>query len=209
MGLIGIGLGAFSAIGDTIAVLAAPANAVGPWIVAAYVTGILAGHPRSGAGAGAAVLVLGIVTYYAGVRLIWGEGFVDPVRAAAVWGIVALVAGAPLGLAGGAWAGGDARWRVPSVALLSGLLLAEAMTRFVEVEGWTGIDLGRTALQVWASDTIAALVAPLILLERRQLGIALRGERRCRYRWCPRPGADDVAHPRIGDRLTTPPTRRG
>jgi hypothetical protein len=51
------------------------------------------------------------------------------------------------------------------VALLSGLLLAEAIARFVEVDGWTGVDLGRTALQVWAYDTIAALLAPVLLLE--------------------------------------------
>jgi hypothetical protein len=48
----------------------------------------------------------------------------------------------------------------------SGLLLAEAVTRFIEVEGWTGIDLSRTALQVAAVDTLVALVVPVPLLER-------------------------------------------
>jgi hypothetical protein len=158
----------FSVAGDSVPVLAAPANAVGPWIVVAFAAGIVARRPRAGALAGAATLILAVVTYYVGVRLVWGEAFVDPVRAAAVWGIVAVLVGAPVGAAGGAWAGGDPRWQVPSVALLSGLLLAEAITRFVEVEGWTGIDLGRTALQVWASDTIAAAVAPILLLDRRE-----------------------------------------
>jgi Family of unknown function (DUF6518) len=167
--LIGIGLGVFSVVGDTVSILAAPANAIGPWIVAAYVAGIVARRPGAGAVAGATALVLAVVTYYVGVRLVWGDAFVDPVRATAVWGVVAVLVGAPLGLAGGAWSAGDPRWRVPSVALLSGLLLAEALTRFVEVEGWTGIDFGRTALQVWAYDTVAALFAPILLLERRQL----------------------------------------
>ena len=169
MALISIGLGVFSVVGDAIPVLAAPANAVGPWIVAAYAIGAVTGRARSGAVAGAAGLVVAVVTYYVGVRLVWGEAFVDPLRATAVWGVVAVAVGVPLGLAGGAWAARDARWRVTSVALLGGLLLAEALTRFVEVEGWTGIDLGRTALQVCAYDTLGAILAPLLLLERRQL----------------------------------------
>jgi hypothetical protein len=166
LALLGIGLGTFSVVGDTVPFLAAPANAVGPWIVVAFAAGVVARRPRPGAVAGAIVLVLAVVTYYVGARIVWGDAFADPLRATAVWGVVAVLVGAPLGLAGGAWAGGEARWRVPSVALLSGLLLAEAITRFVEVEGWTGIDFGRTALQVWAYDTIAALLAPLVLLER-------------------------------------------
>jgi hypothetical protein len=103
---------------------------------------------------------------------VWGASFADPVRATAVWGAVAVLVGVPLGLAGGAWAAGDPRWRVPSVALLSGLLLAEAIARFVEVDGWTGVDLRRTALQVWAYDTIAALLAPVLLLEPGRRGRA-------------------------------------
>jgi hypothetical protein len=172
--VIAVCLGAFSVVGDTITVLAAPANAVGPWIVAAYAAGIIGRRPRPGALAGMAVLVVAVVTYYVGARLLWGDAFVDPLRATAVWGVVAVLIGAPLGLAGGAWAGGDSRWRVPSVALLSGLLLAEGVARFVEVEGWTGIDLGRTALQVWAYDTIAAVITPILLLEpeRRAAGYA-------------------------------------
>lgn len=183
LALLGVGLGTFSVVGDTVPFLAAPANAIGPWIVVAFAAGIVAGRPRPGAVAGAGVLVLAVVAYYVGVRMVWGEAFVDPLRATAVWGAVAVLVGAPLGLAGGAWAGGEGRWRVPSVALLSGLLLAEAITRFVEVEGWTGIDFGRTSLQVWAYDTIAAVLAPILLLERPRwatayaasLGVAVVG----------------------------------
>lgn len=172
MGLLGLGLGAFSVVGDTVPVLAAAANAVGPWIVVAFVAGVVAGRPRVGAAAGSGTLVLAVATYYVGGRLLWGDSFVDPVRASAVWGFVAVVIGAPLGMAGGTWAGGDDRWRAPSVALLSGLMLAEAITRFVEVGGWTGIDLGRTALQVWLYDTIVAITAPLLLLDQRHWGTA-------------------------------------
>jgi hypothetical protein len=169
---LGVGLGVFSAVGDGIVFLAAPANAVGPWIVAAFAAGVVAGHERSGAIFGALALVVAVVTYYVGVRLMWGDAFIDPLRASAVWGAVAILVGAPLGLAGGAWAGGDERWRVPSVAVLSGLLFAEAIARFVEVEGWTGIDLGRSALQVWLIDATAAIIAPLVLLDRQRWAAA-------------------------------------
>ena len=76
------------------------------------------------------------------------------------------MAGAPTGLAGGAWAGPNLRRRMLSVAFLAGILLAEAIARFVEVEGWTGIDMTRTALQVAAVDLAAAVAAPLVLSVR-------------------------------------------
>ena len=69
--------------------------------------------------------------------------------------------------------------RAPSRAgggLLSGLLLAEAIVRCVEGEGWTGYDLGRTALRVTTIDLIVAGAAPILLMRRdraRAYGVAI------------------------------------
>lgn len=73
--------------------------------------------------------------------------------------------GSLLGAAGGAWA---AQGRYPTFGptVLAGALLAEAAHRFILVEGWTGIDLARTARQVALVDTVAAILVPLLLLER-------------------------------------------
>ena len=179
--LLGAGLGLFSAFGDRmpidtpLVVLVALANAVGPWVVVAFLAGAATRTARSGATLGAAALVMAVATYYVTSTLAYGSDFVDPVRAIVVWGVVALVVGPPLGAAGATWAAGGPL-AAPAVGLLSGLLLAEAIVRFVEVEGWTGYDLGRTALQVTAVDAIVAVLAPALLLRRNRavaIGVAV------------------------------------
>ena len=175
MAVLGLALGTFSIVGDRIPLLAAPANAVGPWIIAAFASGAAARSVRAGAGLGAGALVIAVAVYYAGARLAYGDVFVDPARATAVWGLVALVVGGPLGAAGAVWSTTE-RHRASAVGVLAGLLLAEAIVRFVEVEGWTGYDLGRTALRVTTIDALLALAAPVLLLRRdraRAYGVAI------------------------------------
>jgi hypothetical protein len=182
--LLGIALGAFSLVGDLLpadtplVVLVAMANAIGPWLAVAFVAGAIGGSPRGGAIggsprggaiAGSLALVAGVLTYYAGVQVVWGAALAEPGRATVAWGAVALVTGATVGAAGGAWSDAAHRWRSPAVGALVGLLLAEGAARFIEVEGWTGLDFGRTALQVWAVDGAAAILAPLLLLRRQRL----------------------------------------
>ena len=72
--LLGIAVGTFSAIGDAISFLAAPANAVGPWVAAAFAAGAIAERPRAGAVGGMVALLVAVVAYYVGVRVLWGAG---------------------------------------------------------------------------------------------------------------------------------------
>jgi hypothetical protein len=173
--LLGIALGAFSLVGDLLpadtplVVLVAMANAIGPWVAVAFVAGAIGGSPRGGAIAGSLALAAGVLTYYMGVLVVWGAVLAEPGRATVAWGAVAFVTGATVGAAGGAWSDAGHRWRAPAVGALVGLLLAEGAARFIEVEGWTGLDFGRTALQVWAVDSAAAILAPLLLLRRQRL----------------------------------------
>lgn len=179
--LMGVALGLFSVLGDRLPldtpliVLVALANAVGPWVVVAFLVGSGELTARAGAAMGAIALLVAVACYYLAAQLALGSVFVDPQRATAVWGAVALLVGGPLGAAGATWAAGGRR-AAAAVGLLSGLLLAEALVRFVEVEGWTGYDLARTALQVAAVDAIVAALAPALLLRRDRAvayGVAL------------------------------------
>jgi hypothetical protein len=177
---LGIGLGLFAAVGDNLPldtpliVLVALANAVGPWVVVAFFAGEPGRSAVHGAAIGAATLIVAVVTYYFGTTSTVGSVFVDPARATAVWAVIAIAVGGPMGAAGAAWSSGDRGRRIVAVGLLAGLLLAEAIARFVEVEGWTGYDLARTALQVAAVNAIVATLAPILLLERdRRLAAAV------------------------------------
>jgi hypothetical protein len=167
----GVALGAFAAAGDrlpvdTPLVLVALANAVGPWLVVAFLSGSAAATMRTGATLGTVTLLVAVVAYYVVAATVLGGPYVDPTRASVVWSLIAVAIGLPTGAAGAAWASGTGRWRIAGVSLLAGLLLAEAVSRFVEVEGWTGYDLGRTALQVAAVDGAAAFMAVWLLAAR-------------------------------------------
>jgi uncharacterized protein DUF6518 len=161
-------------------VLVALGNAAGPWLAAAFAAGMLQRAPRWGALSGALALGTAFVAYYASYELSARLGSGPPLadgagRYALVWLGVATLAGPLFGAAGAAWAAGTERERSWAVALLAGALLAEAAHRFISVEGWTGIDMTRTALQVAAVDVVAAAVLPLLLSERGSLGVAAGG----------------------------------
>jgi hypothetical protein len=172
---IGLMLGILSAWFDSLPVdtplivLVAMANAVGPWLAAAFLAGSWMGDSRRGALAGLLALAVGVPAYYAGIRLIYGDRLAESaLLTAGVWLAAAVLAGPLFGAAGALWATHADRWRVLAVGLLAGGLLAEAAQRFIELEAWDGIDLARTSMQVAAVDTLAAAILPLVLLAPRQ-----------------------------------------
>jgi hypothetical protein len=173
--LLGVLLGLFSARGDGVQlmVINGLANAASPWIILAFAAGALQRAPRDGALAGAVALLAAVVTYYAGF-LAGGAAFLLPFLA--VWAVAAVVAGGLLGLAGGAWRSDRARWGAAAVALVCGLLLAEAAHRLILLEVWTGIEWDRTYMQVAVADIVGAGVALLVLRSGtrwRRLAVAL------------------------------------
>lgn len=170
--LLGVAVGIFSSRADLLPpdtllhVVVVMGNAVGPWVVVGFAAGAVQGALRSGAAGGAVALCVGVATYYAAALLTWGNrapAFLPAL--AALWLVVAAMSGGVVGAAGGGWkAGGPFRLHGP--IFLAGALLAEAAYQFVQVEGWRGIDVARTGVQIAAIDTTVALVVPLVLLER-------------------------------------------
>ena len=97
-----------------------------------------------------------------------------------MWLAAALVAGVIFGTAGGAWSA-EPRWRPFAAALLSAGLLAEAAYQAIEL-ACNCLDATRPTLYVVIVDTLIAVVAPLVLVERgRRLltyGMAVASGRR-------------------------------
>jgi hypothetical protein len=176
--LLGMGVGLFSSRADLLPadtllhVVVVMGNAVGPWVAVGFAAGAIQGEPRPGAVGGAIALCIGVATYYGAALLTWGDRVPTILPSLAlVWLLVAAASGGIVGAAGGGWASGG-RYRLPGPIVLAGALLAEAAYQFVQVEGWLGIDLGRTGVQIAAIDTLAALLVPLALLERGQRSVA-------------------------------------
>jgi Family of unknown function (DUF6518) len=160
--LFGLLLGLFSARGDGVHVMVINglANAASPWIMVAFVAGALQPSIRFGALAGTFTLLVAVLTYYVGF-LASGASFLLPFLA--LWAAAAVVGGGLFGLAGGAWRADRARWGAPAVALVSGLLLAEAAHRLILLQVWTGIEWDRTYMQVALADIIGAGLVLLLL----------------------------------------------
>ena len=178
--LLGIALGLFSSRADWLPpdtilhVVVALGNAIGPWVVVGFTAGAIQGQLRRGAVGGVLALAAGVATYYVAGVLSWPGGPASLGPLVVVWLAAALIAGLGLGAAGGAWAeGGRSRTMGPMV--LAGSLLAEAAYRFVEVEGWTGIDITRTQIQILAFDLLVAALVPVLLLERARRPLAYLG----------------------------------
>jgi hypothetical protein len=169
--LLGVALGVFSFVGDLTTgdspeiLLNALANAFGPWVVIAFVAGIVAARPTAGAWAGPLALMVAVVAYYVVFLLAWGDRLADVRITIVVWLAAALVAGVIFGTAGGAWAA-EARWRPLATALLCGGLLAEAAYQAVELAWCDCLDATRPTLYVVIVDTLFAVAAPLVLVER-------------------------------------------
>lgn len=163
--LLGVLLGLFSAGGDGVHVMVINglANAASPWIVVAFAAGVIQASTRWGAAAGALALLVAVLTYYLGF-LAGGATFLLPFLA--VWAIAAVLAGGLFGLTGGAWRTDRARWGAAAVALVSGLLLAEAAHRVILLQVWTGIEWDRTYMQVAVADILGAGLVVLLLRNR-------------------------------------------
>jgi len=139
--------------------------AAAPYFVIAFVAGIVAARPAAGAWAGPLALMVAVVAYYVAFLIVWGDRLADVRITIVVWLAAALVAGAIFGTAGGAWAA-EPRWRPLAAALLCGGLLAEAAYQAVELAGCNCLDATRPALYVVIVNTLVAVVAPLVLVER-------------------------------------------
>lgn len=169
--LLGVGLGVVSFVGDLTTgdspeiLLNALANAFGPWVVIAFIAGIVAARPTAGAWAGPLALMAAVVAYYAVFLLVWGDRLADVRATIVVWLAAALVAGGIFGTAGGAWSS-EPRWRPFAAAVLSAGLLAEAAYQAVELAGCDCVDATRPTLYVVIVDTLIAVAAPLVLVER-------------------------------------------
>jgi hypothetical protein len=179
--LLGVAVGIFSSRADLLPVdsplivLVALGNATGPWVAVGFAAGAVAGRPRAGAMGGAVALGIGVGTYYAAALLTWPGGTPSYLSLLVlVWLVVAVATGSAIGAAGGLWAAGG-RYSTAGPMALAGALLAEAAYRFISVEGWTGIDLTRTALQVALVDTLAAIIIPALSLERARWALAYLG----------------------------------
>jgi hypothetical protein len=105
-----------------------PANAIGAWALVAFVAGAIGWSVIGGAARGLIALVTAVIVYYLGYAL-FGDGWrsASAVRAAMVWGSLAVLAGPALGFAGGVWRHGPPSWRALAVGVPSGILV---------VEGW-------------------------------------------------------------------------
>ena len=175
---MGLGLFNWGADGlplDTpLVVLVALGNAVGPWLAVAFLAGSLDRDAHGGAVAGGTALGTAVLTYYVAGLLGWPGVPAELGQLIAAWLIVATFGGPLLGAAGAAWAGGG-RYRALGVAILAGGLLAEAAYRFIEVEGWPGIDRARTSLQVATVDTVVAALLPFTLVDRGRRASAYLG----------------------------------
>jgi hypothetical protein len=127
----GILLGLFSALGDSAKaplVIRWLANIPGPWVLLAFLIGILAGTRVGGAIAAVLGLAAGVASYYAYLYLTGERPWLDTVeQAIVVWTLVAVAAGFVFGAAGGSWRRGAAWERILSVALLCGVLAGESI----------------------------------------------------------------------------------
>jgi hypothetical protein len=168
--LLGIGLGALSVVGDFTTddgpqiLLNALANAMGPWVVTAFIAGVAAGRPVAGVAAGVIALAVAVAIYYLGAVIFWADRVPDLRLTILVWLAAGLAAGSILGGAGGTWAGADRRWRPLAAALLSGGLLAEAAYYANDLANCNCLDATRPALYVVLFNVAVAVVAPIVLV---------------------------------------------
>ncbi len=101
-------------------------NIPSPWLVLAFVAGVILARPGWGALGGTAVLCLAVAFYYTAIT-ISGDRAGIPLRGAMTgWLAIALIAGPVFGTAGGAWRRGPALLRPFAVGLMTGALVGEA-----------------------------------------------------------------------------------
>jgi Family of unknown function (DUF6518) len=164
-------LGIFSLLADGIIpgrLITLLGNIAAPWGIAAFVVGFRAASVKQGALAGAAALVVGVVTYYAGAAI---RDYAVATATNVVWTAVALVAGPVLGACGAAISTRRERPPVLAVALPAAMLVAEGFFLLVDRKIWRSdfgaethrlIDLGVVLALV-----VGGLVLPWVFLKDR------------------------------------------
>ena len=107
----------------------------GPWLLGAFVAGVLSGGRREGALAGALAIVAGTAVYYAIFHFVEGTASLFYAVAAGVgWSVAGAVVGALFGYAGGLWKEGG--WpQAIAAGILAGGLLAESALLWQTWEG--------------------------------------------------------------------------
>jgi hypothetical protein len=133
-----------------------PANLVGIWAIVAFGAGAGARTVIGGAGRGLFALLAAVAVYYLAYGLL-GEGWraAGAVRAATVWGAVALIAGPPLGLSGSVWRHRTGWARSLAIAVPAGVLIAEGILFQAQIPNDAA---ARTLLSV---EALVGLVLPL------------------------------------------------
>ncbi len=174
--LVGAGLGVFAWWADVLlAQPEAPAvagligglgNVPSVWALLAFWVG--ASGSSIGGAAVRATVCLGVAVgaYYLVSTLSGARTGVQVLPATTVWLGVAMVAGPVFGGAGAGWRLRPGRLAGWSVALLAGVLVAEAWMLAAELLPYRGVDLSERTFQVAALDLIVALALPFLLLRR-------------------------------------------
>src|SRR4051812_10852539 len=137
-----------------------------PWLATAFAVGALVRGRRRAPLAGAAALVVAVVTYYLVMRLSVGHtstGYV--LRVGAAWSVAAAAAGAAFGSLGAAW-----RARAPretlATAAISGAFAGEAVLLL-------GTGRAGAAQAVLASELAVGVALPFVLARRRRVAAAV------------------------------------
>jgi hypothetical protein len=148
-----------------------PANLVGIWALVAFAAGAGARTVIGGAGRGLFALLAAVGVYYL-VYGTLGEGWraAGALRAATIWGTVALIAGPPLGFSGSVWRHRSGLARSLAISVPAGVLIAEGVLFQVQTLG----DVAARALLL--VEVALGLLLPLVLVRgARWRAIALGG----------------------------------
>jgi hypothetical protein len=134
-----------------------PANLVGVWALVAFGAGAGARTVAGGAGRGLFALVAAVAVYYLAYGLL-GEGWraLGAARAATIWGLVAIVTGPPLGLAGSVWRHRTGWARSIAIGIPAGILIAEGILS----QAQAGDDVAARIL--YAVEALVGFTLPLI-----------------------------------------------
>jgi len=127
------------------------ANAITPWLIIAFIVGSRMPDRAWAAGAGAAILLLAMVGYYAMTELRYGIG--GGTSSLIFWGLGAIVGGPVFGIAGLAWRTGPPRQRAIAIGLVAAVAIVEGAYHAVVLAEPT----------VAAGFVVAGLLAPLVL----------------------------------------------
>jgi hypothetical protein len=167
--VVGVGLlvGIATQIGQSILPdgVSQAADAISPWLLAAFLFGSRMPDRRWAAIAGIWALVFALIGYYAMIELRYGYG--AGAGSLALWGSGAIVGGPVFGIAGWTWRFEDGWRRAAAVGLLAAAAIAEGVYQ-IRIQPEAAIGSGFVA---------AGLIVPLIfgrsMLERGRAYVAI------------------------------------